>query len=129
MLLVKAHGSCALCLLLGLVAGSAIFHDLHDVLTRNVATPYQEGKLTFSWGFAFNVLALIAHVLAVAVLASSLGPQLHQTSDDEGPSAPPAQGDERISGESASRGEGGALKEPLLTLEEGGDGEKGRAGV
>lgn len=130
-LLAKAHGACALSLLLGLVAGSAIFHDLRDVFARNLSTPYQEGKLTLTWGFAFNVLALLVHVLAVLVLVSSSpgwGQEQRQEQQVEGQGSN-AVAAERISGESASpsapaKGSSGAgLKEPLLLLEEGGGGK------
>jgi hypothetical protein len=112
-----------------LVAGSAIFHDLRDVLGRNLTTPYQEGKLQLTWGFGFNVLALMAHVLVVVVLvsSSSSSPSSFEAGEGMGGEG------ERISGESASppappaasKGGGGGLKEPLLTLEEG-EQDKGR---
>lgn len=112
-LLAKAHGLCTLALLLALVAGSAIFHDLKDVLSRNLTPSVQEGKLDLSWGFAFNILAMLSHLLVVLVLVS-LSPGAGPTGAGNGggrgdaaaPSAPPAKD--------------GGLKAPLLDVEEGG---------
>lgn len=89
------------------MAGSAIFHDLKDLLGRNLTPSVQEGKLDLSWGFAFNILAMLSHLLVVLVLVSTSPSASGQNGDGEGddaadPSAPPAKG--------------GGLKEPLLDV-------------
>ncbi len=124
--LARAHGAACLSLLLGLVAGSAIFHDLTDVLGRNLTTPYQEGALRLTWGFGFNILAVLSHLLVVIVLVSTSSmPAAEWPTANNGGGDEAGAGGERTSGESSAAspsapGKGSALKEPLLTLEEGG---------
>lgn len=107
------------------MAGAAIFHDLRDLLGRNLTPQIQEGKLRLTWGFAFNILALLSHVLVVLVLV--LAPSAQEAGDgDDDAAAQGIAGGERISRESGSPSAppagtkgGESLKEPLLTLEEG----------
>ena len=96
------------------MAGSAVFKDLKDVLSRNLTPSIQEAKLDLSWGFAFNILAMLSHLLVVLVLVSlspGSGPNGAGNGGSGGgdaaaPSSPPAKG--------------GGLKAPLLDVEEGG---------
>jgi len=69
--LAKAHAACMLSLLLQLITCTAILSDLGVVLEHDYQWSYG-GTLQLSWGFAFNLAALLAHLVTVLVLASPL---------------------------------------------------------
>ncbi len=69
--LAKAHAACMLSLLLQLITCTAILRDLGVVLEYDYQWSYG-GTLQLSWGFAFNLAALLAHLVTVLVLASPL---------------------------------------------------------
>jgi hypothetical protein len=104
-----AHAASALFLLLELVTCTAILHDLRFVLEYPSSYDYyyQRVTLTLAWGFAFNLLAWLAHALQALVLAFSV-------------SATTESGSGRSSAQGASR-------EPLLTLEQGEEGKGWKA--
>lgn len=101
------------------------------VLGRNL-TPLQEGKLRFSWGFAFNILAIMAHMAVVMVLHVATG-MVESDDDDDAGGGIEGEVDEATEREQAlsasMRGKKGITEALLEEGESGNNGKGGGAGL
>lgn len=82
-LLYNLHAIIAMLLVVLICVAGGMYSNLKMVLDRN-RTVLEDGGMSFSWGFAFNILAILAHIGVVMILHVATGMVEKDDEEDAG---------------------------------------------